>query len=125
MSDLSFPDPHPLDAVIWQALTSIQKDLAEGDGRARRYPASIAPFAATIDMAPASFRSLLALVGGSFFIVLEKGRRDGVLGLGRGLHNLVARAEREWDLTPRVENESETVGTETNAPVGAFLSSGG
>ena len=62
-SDLRFPDPHPLDAVIWRALTSIQKDLARGDERARRYPAAIAPFAATIDVEPASFRSLLALIG--------------------------------------------------------------
>jgi len=70
MSDLRFPDPHPLDAVIWQALASIQKDIAEGDGRARRYPAPIAPFAATIDMELASFRSLLALVGGDDRIAL-------------------------------------------------------
>jgi ribosomal protein S18 acetylase RimI-like enzyme len=70
MSDLRFPDPHPLDAVIWRALTSIQKDLAEGDERARRYPASIAPFAATIDVEPASFRSLLALVDGDDRIAL-------------------------------------------------------
>src|SRR5580700_6729819 len=70
MSDLQFPDPHPLDAVIWLALTSTHRGLAEGDERARRYPASIAPFAATIDMEPASFRSLLALVGGDDQIAL-------------------------------------------------------
>jgi ribosomal protein S18 acetylase RimI-like enzyme len=70
MSDWRVPDPHPLDAVIWRALTSIQKDLAEGDERARRYPAAIAPFAATIDVEPASFRSLLALVGGDDRIAL-------------------------------------------------------
>jgi predicted GNAT family acetyltransferase len=58
------PEPHPLDAVIWQALTSVHKGLAEGAERARRYPAAIAPFAATSDTEPASFRSLLALVGG-------------------------------------------------------------
>jgi len=56
--------------VIWRALTSIQKDLARGDERARRYPAAIAPFAATIDVEPASFRSLLALVGGDDRIAL-------------------------------------------------------
>ena len=55
-------EPHPLDAVIWRALTSVHESLAEGDGRARRYPAAIAPFAATVDTEPASFRSLLALV---------------------------------------------------------------
>jgi ribosomal protein S18 acetylase RimI-like enzyme len=70
MSDLRFPDPHPLDAVIWRALTSIQKGLAKGDQRARRYPAAIAPFAATIDMEAASLRSLLALVGSDDRIAL-------------------------------------------------------
>ena len=63
-------EPHPLDAVIWRALTSVQESLAEGDERARRYPAAIAPFAATIDTEPASFRSLLALVGGDDRIAL-------------------------------------------------------
>ena len=57
-------EPHPLDAVIWRALTSVQESLAEKDERARRYPAAIAPFAATVDTEPASFRSLLALIGG-------------------------------------------------------------
>jgi ribosomal protein S18 acetylase RimI-like enzyme len=66
----SEPDPHPLDAVIWRALTSVQKGLAEGDALARRYPAAIAPFAATIDREPASFRSLLALVGADDRIAL-------------------------------------------------------
>jgi ribosomal protein S18 acetylase RimI-like enzyme len=63
-------EPHPLDAVIWRALTSVQESLAEGDERARRYPAAIAPFAATVDTEPASFRSLLALVGGDDQIAL-------------------------------------------------------
>jgi ribosomal protein S18 acetylase RimI-like enzyme len=63
-------EPYPLDAVIWRALTSVQEGLAEGDERARRYPAAIAPFAATVDTEPASFRSLLALVGGDDQIAL-------------------------------------------------------
>jgi ribosomal protein S18 acetylase RimI-like enzyme len=63
-------EPHPLDAVIWRALTSVHESLAEGDERARRYPAAIAPFAATVDTEPASFRSLLALVGGDDQIAL-------------------------------------------------------
>jgi ribosomal protein S18 acetylase RimI-like enzyme len=63
-------EPHPLDAVIWRALTGVQGSLAEGDERARRFPAAIAPFAATIDTEPASFRSLLALVGGDDRIAL-------------------------------------------------------
>jgi ribosomal protein S18 acetylase RimI-like enzyme len=63
-------EPHPLDAVIWRALTSLHESLAEGDEWARRYPAAIAPFAATVDVEPASFRSLLALVGGDDQIAL-------------------------------------------------------
>jgi ribosomal protein S18 acetylase RimI-like enzyme len=66
----SEPDLHPLNAVIWRALTGVQESLAEGDERARRYPAAIAPFAATIDTEPASFRSLLALVSGDDRIAL-------------------------------------------------------
>ena len=54
---------HPLDQVIWRALNSVQASLAEGDERARRYPAAIAPFGATIDLEPLSFRSLLTLIG--------------------------------------------------------------
>jgi len=53
---------HPLDTVIWKALTSIQAGVAEGDGRARRYPSAIAPFAAAIDTSPASLMSLLPLL---------------------------------------------------------------
>ena len=64
------PAPHPLDAVIWRALTGVHANLAEGDERARRYPAAIAPFAATVDTEPASYRSLLALVGGDDRIAL-------------------------------------------------------
>ena len=56
---------HPLDQVIWHALTSEQKLLAQGDELARRYPAAMAPFAATIDLSPQSFRSLLTLMGSS------------------------------------------------------------
>jgi ribosomal protein S18 acetylase RimI-like enzyme len=56
--------------VIWRALTGVQESLAEGDERARRYPPDIAPFAATVDTKPASFRSLLTLVGGDDEIAL-------------------------------------------------------
>jgi ribosomal protein S18 acetylase RimI-like enzyme len=66
----SDPDPHPLDKVIWRALTTVQESLAEGGERARRYPAAIAPFAATVDTEPPSFRSLLDLVGGDDQIAL-------------------------------------------------------
>src|SRR4029077_9425911 len=53
---------HPLDHVIWRALTSCHRDVAEGDHLALRYLAPIAPFAATTDVSTASFQSLLALL---------------------------------------------------------------
>jgi ribosomal protein S18 acetylase RimI-like enzyme len=53
---------HPLDQVIWRALTSRHRDFAEGDHLALRYLAPIAPFAATTDISTASFQSLLALL---------------------------------------------------------------
>jgi hypothetical protein len=33
---------HPLDQVIWRALTGVQRRFAEGDDHARRYPAAVA-----------------------------------------------------------------------------------
>jgi ribosomal protein S18 acetylase RimI-like enzyme len=54
---------HPLDRVIWHALTGVQQDWAQGDGRVRRYLAAVAPFAAIEDTEPASWRSLLPLIG--------------------------------------------------------------
>src|SRR5580700_4980675 len=53
---------HPLDHVIWKALTSRHRNVAEGDQSALRYLAPIAPFAATIDVSTASFESLLRLL---------------------------------------------------------------
>jgi ribosomal protein S18 acetylase RimI-like enzyme len=53
---------HPLDQVIWRALTSRNRNVAEGDDLALRYLAPIAPFAATLDVSAASFQSLLALL---------------------------------------------------------------
>ena len=53
---------HPLDNVIWGALTSRNRNVAEGDDLALRYPAPIAPFAAMMERTTAGFRSLGALL---------------------------------------------------------------
>jgi predicted GNAT family acetyltransferase len=54
---------HPLDAVIWNALTGKQSHLALGDARARRYPTDIGRFAALADHSPESFEALRSLIG--------------------------------------------------------------
>lgn len=57
-------ESHPLDNVIWHALNGRQIHFSQGDDRARRYMADVAPFAALRDFSPASFASLLPLVPG-------------------------------------------------------------
>ncbi|ANW02616.1 GNAT family N-acetyltransferase [Bradyrhizobium icense] len=67
---MSVHDSHPLDYPIWTALTTTQRALAEGDARARRYPAEITPFAAMKDTSPESFAALAALMSPQDIAVL-------------------------------------------------------
>lgn len=53
---------HPLDRVIWSALTTQQARLAQGDDFARRFPTDIAPFAATRTDDLRSLAALTALI---------------------------------------------------------------
>lgn len=64
------PPNHPLDRPIWSALTTRQRNLAEGGADAKRFPLAIAPFADMIDMSPESFAALRALLSGSDIAVL-------------------------------------------------------
>lgn len=52
---------HPLDDVVWNALDGPQSRFALGNDRARRFPATIAPFAALADAGAASFDALHGL----------------------------------------------------------------
>jgi ribosomal protein S18 acetylase RimI-like enzyme len=61
---------HPLDHPVWHALMSRQSALAEGGARARRYPPSVAPFAAMADMSAQSFAALGAMMSRSDQAVL-------------------------------------------------------
>jgi len=49
---------HILDRPIWSALETAHADFAEGGKKARRYPPSIVPFAASADDAPESLEAL-------------------------------------------------------------------
>lgn len=53
---------HPLDKLIWTALTTRQSHLSEGDVRARRFQTDVGPFAAALDTSDASVASLAALI---------------------------------------------------------------
>jgi ribosomal protein S18 acetylase RimI-like enzyme len=61
---------HLLDRPIWSALTTRQRDLAEGDDLARRYPVAITPFADMVDMSPKAFAALGALMSDQDIAVL-------------------------------------------------------
>ena len=52
---------HVLDRPVWSALRTRHASLAEGDTLARRYPISIAPFAATDNEGNESLRALAKL----------------------------------------------------------------
>jgi predicted GNAT family acetyltransferase len=60
----------PLDHPIWSALSTRQQALAEGSGRALRFPPAIAPFADMVDMSAESFAALGALMSRSEIAVL-------------------------------------------------------
>lgn len=53
---------NPLDRPIWTALTTVQAQLAVGDGRARAYRYEFAPFVASIDDANESLADLADLL---------------------------------------------------------------
>src|SRR5882757_3109096 len=61
---------HPLDRPIWSALTTRQQALAEGSALARRYPTAITPFADILDMSPARFAALGAMMSGPEIAVM-------------------------------------------------------
>jgi predicted GNAT family acetyltransferase len=52
-----------LDNPVWNALSTTHASFAEGDSLAKRYPPDVAPFAATHDQSPESYRSLARLLG--------------------------------------------------------------
>jgi predicted GNAT family acetyltransferase len=52
---------HPLDRPVWNALTTRQAALAEGDDRAWRFAARYGVFAAAVDDSPAAMSALVAL----------------------------------------------------------------
>src|SRR5258708_30131981 len=51
-----------LDQVMCGWLTSRYRDFAIGNALARRFPAEVGPFGATIDASPQSFRSMVPLL---------------------------------------------------------------
>lgn len=53
---------HPLDNVIWSALTSEHRAYAEGNDAARRYASAFAPFVSVPDFSKPDYAAMLALL---------------------------------------------------------------
>lgn len=73
---------HILDRPIWSALETAHASLAEGNERARRYPPSIVPFAASADDRPESLEALENLPQGDETMLLVEA---GPIAIPRGL----------------------------------------
>jgi ribosomal protein S18 acetylase RimI-like enzyme len=64
---------HPLDNVVWHALRTAHRDLAEGDGVALRYRPEVAAFHAVDRLDPSGWAALAALAGPGRGLVLFRG----------------------------------------------------
>lgn len=61
---------HPLDHLVWNALTGRQAHLAVGSPRALRFHPDVAPFAALSETSPQAFQELAALLDPDGFAVM-------------------------------------------------------
>ncbi len=103
---------HVLDRPIWSALQTAHADLAEGGRYARRYPPSIAPFAASADDGPESLGALENLPSGDERMFLVEA---GPIALPSGLvvvmeasvTQMVAERPHERISDPRIQPLTE------------------
>jgi GNAT superfamily N-acetyltransferase len=63
-------ESHPLDNVVWHALATSHRELAEGDGLARRYRPDVAPFHAVTTVDDQGWAALGDLAGPGGIVVL-------------------------------------------------------
>src|SRR5580704_1614695 len=54
---------HPLDNIIWKALTTRQAEFAKSSGEALRFIPEVSPLAALREPTPESYESLAGLLG--------------------------------------------------------------
>jgi len=98
---------HPLNRPAWSALTARQSHLARGDGRALRFDADYALFAAAADDSPDALAALAALVPVDGTVGLVEARtmplpRDLVVKsaiCNQMIADRIAPAQREFSVT--------------------------
>jgi predicted GNAT family acetyltransferase len=94
------------DYPIWTALTTRQATLAEGNALARRFPPSIAPFAATADASPESFAALHKLLSPSDVAVLFT---PDAVAQHKGFDIVMAATGEQMFGSPREATTRETI----------------
>ena len=62
MSPDQAPQPHVLDRIVWNSLTTYHANFAVGTALAKRYPADMGPFAAILDHSDAAQHDLEQIV---------------------------------------------------------------
>jgi ribosomal protein S18 acetylase RimI-like enzyme len=102
---------HPLDNIIWQALTTRQAKFAESFDQARRFMPEVSPLAGFREPTPEGYESLAGLLG-----------TRGTIGL---FLDLPYQAHSGWDLVAGApllqmvcENGSATPASQVNTDVG-------
>src|SRR5260370_6165283 len=92
-----------LDNPVWSALSTTHASFAEGDDLAKRYPCDVAPFAATLDQSPESYRSLARLLG-----------REGTAAIPLATMPVLPEC---WTVVRKVDSAQMVWNTQTSPPV--------
>jgi ribosomal protein S18 acetylase RimI-like enzyme len=108
---MSTIEQHPLDNVVWSALTTAHAHLALGQGGARHYPRDIAPFAALAEPSAGAYADLARQLapGGAarLFRPREEATPAGWETLSaRPIIQMVAAADGRTDAPPEAAVES-------------------
>jgi ribosomal protein S18 acetylase RimI-like enzyme len=104
----SDPERSSLDHPAWSSLTGVHRALAEGTGRARRYPPDVSPFAALHpDRDAQAWSDLHALVGAGQLVAMAGQFDDVPIGWsvefkGAGVQ-MVATDALRTDIAPRTD----------------------
>ncbi|AVC49848.1 putative GNAT family acetyltransferase [Rhizobium leguminosarum] len=104
---------HILDRPIWSALETAHADLAEGNEKARRYPPSIVPFAASANDAPESLDALEELPAPEESMILVEAGPIAIppslaIVTEASVVQMVAERPHERISDPRIEPLTET-----------------
>jgi predicted GNAT family acetyltransferase len=116
--NLSADHQAALDRPIWSALISAHQTFAEATALARRYPATVAPFAAVSDHSDAAWSDLADLAKDDVVAILSQTPLDGVSGFdirSTALVRQMMAASAVQEADDDTDDDADDVGVETLA----------